>query len=321
MSTQPKVSVCMLAYNHEKYVRQAVESVLMQKVDFPYEIVIGEDCSTDQTAEILRDLAKKNPDVIRLRCNKKNLGMQKNGLMTLNECCCEYIACLEADDYWTDDLKLQKQIDFLESHPEYSACFHNGKIVAISGEVIREQYRPSPHAKTVCGFGDLARRNFVLTASIIYRRSMVLPLPEWIRLHPVGDWPMHLIASLRGPIRYLPEVMSAYRMGGTFSSQNSFARVKIVDEGYSVMINNFDLEQSNILKKARRWNRRKTGCDFYRRGYQAILMHDGRLAASYLREAFRWYPALLGRFLRDKDLFHNMKTIFFFRSNNREVNR
>jgi len=123
----PLVSVHMITYNHEKYIAQAIEGVLMQKCDFPIQLVIGEDCSTDNTAAIIKEYEKKYPDIIKARYNNPNKGMHANGILTFQECTGKYIATCEGDDYWTDPLKLQKQVDFLVQHPECSFCFHDSE--------------------------------------------------------------------------------------------------------------------------------------------------------------------------------------------------
>lgn len=125
----PLVSVCMITYNHEMYIAQAIESVLMQKTNFDYEIVIGEDCSTDRTREIVLGYKAKHPDKIKLLLQEKNVGMMQNFIDTLKACTGKYIALLEGDDYWTDPYKLQMQVDILEKHPEYSMCFTARNIV------------------------------------------------------------------------------------------------------------------------------------------------------------------------------------------------
>lgn len=114
-----KVSICMITYNHGKFIAQAIESVLMQKTNFDYEIVIGEDCSTDNTREIVVSYAKKYPNKVKSILNEKNIGPIPNFVKTLNMCRGKYIAMLEGDDYWTDPYKLQKQVNFLEGNPEY----------------------------------------------------------------------------------------------------------------------------------------------------------------------------------------------------------
>ncbi len=116
--TEPLVSVKMITYNHAPFIAQAIEGVLQQKTNFPFELVIGEDCSIDGTREIVFEYQKKHPDIIRVVTSDKNVGMTKNGLRTMKACQGKYIAFCEGDDYWHHPLKLQKQADYLESHPE-----------------------------------------------------------------------------------------------------------------------------------------------------------------------------------------------------------
>jgi len=120
-----KLSVMMITYNHERYIRQALDSVLMQEVDFPYEIVVGEDNSTDSTRAILLEYASRHPDKIRLLLHDKNVGVIRNFFATMEACRGEYIALLEGDDYWTSDQKLRTQVDSLDRHPDYAISFHN----------------------------------------------------------------------------------------------------------------------------------------------------------------------------------------------------
>ena len=120
----PKVSVLMIAYNEEQFVKQAIQSVLMQKANFEYELVIGEDCSTDRTREIVLEFQRKYPDRIRLLLAKRNLGASVNWIRTLRGCRGQYVANLDGDDYLTSAHELQKQADFLDAHPECSICFH-----------------------------------------------------------------------------------------------------------------------------------------------------------------------------------------------------
>ncbi len=115
------VSVAMMTYFHEKYVSQAIESVLAQKTTYSYEIIISDDCSEDSTRKILKDYAQKYPHIIKLFLNEKNQGISKNNYFTRLQCSGRYIATLSGDDYWIDNQKLQKQVEFLDEHPEILA--------------------------------------------------------------------------------------------------------------------------------------------------------------------------------------------------------
>lgn len=128
--TDPKLSVIVITYNHEKYIRKALDSVLSQKTDFPFEVIIGDDCSPDDTKNIVKEYKKAYPDQVRLVHREKNTGRPTlNVYETTMKCRGEYIAYLEGDDYWLDENKLQKQVDFLDAHPEYIACTHSHKMI------------------------------------------------------------------------------------------------------------------------------------------------------------------------------------------------
>lgn len=114
----------MLAYNHEKYIAQAIDSILSQQVNFQFEIVIGEDCSTDNTRLILLDYWQKHPGVFKLLLHEKNVGPSKNHMLTMEACTAKYVAMCEGDDYWTSPHKLQEQVDHLEANPECNLSCH-----------------------------------------------------------------------------------------------------------------------------------------------------------------------------------------------------
>ena len=126
------VSVVMPTYNHEKYIARAIESILSQKTDFEYELVIGDDASSDRTQEIIWHYASQYPDKIKVICRKKNLGALKNSIGIIRKCQGKYLATCEGDDYWIDNEKLQKQVDFMEANPEYSMCYTAVKLISDS---------------------------------------------------------------------------------------------------------------------------------------------------------------------------------------------
>lgn len=125
---EPLVSIVCITYNHEPYLRKALDSFLMQKTSFAYEIVLAEDCSTDGTRKICEGYAAKYPDIIHYVWSENNVGAVENEARAIRTAKGKYIALCEGDDYWTDSMKLQKQVDFMESHPEYSVTFHRYKI-------------------------------------------------------------------------------------------------------------------------------------------------------------------------------------------------
>lgn len=205
-----KVSVCMITYNHEQFIKQAVASALQQVTGFEYEIVIGEDCSTDRTRDILVELQQANPDKIRLLLRDRNLGGQLNFVQTLSACRGEYIAYLEGDDYWTSSAKLQKQVDFLDQHSDFAICFHNAlKFYADGGlsEPICADDQPA-----VSTIEDMLRKNFIPACSVMFRNKLFESFPDWFFSLKLGDWPLHILNAQYGKIGYINEVMAVYRI-------------------------------------------------------------------------------------------------------------
>lgn len=215
----PKLSVLMITYNQEKYIAQALDSVLMQEVHFDYEIVIGEDCSTDGTRKILLEYQQKHPERIRLLLPEKNLGMLPNFMQTYLACEGEYVAILEGDDFWTDATKLQKQVEFLDNHRECAICFHTAKAVFEHGDA--PDYLFPENQKQFSSIDDLIALNFIPTCSVMFRNKLFGPFPEWFRHGVMGDYPLHILNAHHGLIGYIDEAMSVYRIhsAGVWSMQ------------------------------------------------------------------------------------------------------
>ncbi len=201
----------MITYNHKRYLAQAIDSILMQTVNFDYEVVIGEDCSTDSTREVAIGFQRRFPDRIHLELRERNLGVITNFVKTLQACQGQYIALLEGDDYWVSDHKLQKQVDFLDDYPECAICFHNATNVY-------EDSNQEPHncvpadQKEISTLKDLLVSNFIPTCSVMFRRSLFSEFPDWYHLLEMGDWPLHMLNAQHGKIGYINEVMAAHRV-------------------------------------------------------------------------------------------------------------
>ena len=206
------VSVCMITYNHESYIAQAIEGVLMQKTNFPIELIIGEDCSTDCTRNAVVDYAEKYPEIIKLQLPNKNKGMIRNFVETMQVAEGKYIALCEGDDYWTDPYKLQKQVDFLEANEEYSICFHPVKIWKENEKELVDDFitREVPETTTIL---DLAEGNYMHTPSVVFRNNQDV-FDEFQKLEnlPVGDYVLHMLNAKYGKIKKLPEIMGVYRL-------------------------------------------------------------------------------------------------------------
>ncbi len=219
-----KVSVLVITYNHRRFIEQSLDSILRQQTTFDFEVVIGEDGSTDGTRDIVRSYHRRHVDKIRLLLPEKNLGMMANFIQTFQACRGEYIAILEGDDYWTVTGKLQRQVDFLDAHPECSECFHDVEVV---GEGAPDDTNPFALAnkKPLYSLEDIAAGNFIPTCSMMMRARSFPEFPDWYLAMPMADWPLHVMNAERGPIGYLPEHMAAYRRheGGVWSSNSRLA--------------------------------------------------------------------------------------------------
>lgn len=221
-----KVSVSLIAYNHEPYIEQAVQSVLAQKTNFDFEIVIGEDCSTDNTRSILTRLQKQHPDKIRLLLNEKNQGMIQNYIQTLRACQGEYVALLDGDDYWCAVDKLQKQVDFLDQNRDYAISFHSVLKVYEDGSREPKIIRPRDR-RTSFDLEDLLASMFIPTCSTLIRNGLIGELPEFAYSLKMLDWLILALAARHGKIGYLDEVMAVYRVhsSGLWSSMRMVDRL------------------------------------------------------------------------------------------------
>lgn len=215
-----KVSVLIITYNHEEYIVAAINSALAQATSFDYEIIVGEDASSDRTREVVLDLQKEYPDKIRVllsnaadsdRERTLGLGGKANFTNSLQACKGQYIAFLDGDDFWTDIHKLQKQVDFLDSHPEFAISCHNVTMFYEDGSRGPENLLP-PDQREVSTIEDLLFANFISTSSTVFRRGLFGELPDWFYSLKLGDWPLHILNAQHGKIGYLSEVMAAYRV-------------------------------------------------------------------------------------------------------------
>ncbi|MFM9911829.1 MAG: glycosyltransferase [Chitinophagaceae bacterium] len=221
------LSVCMITYNQENFITQAIESVLMQRCDFDFELIIGEDNSTDTTRKICELYQEKYPAIIKLLPASENMGMLKNFLRSYKACNGKYIAFLEGDDYWTDAAKLQKQVNFLTQNNEYSICFHN---VIMKFQRANENAEKPFHANlTKYSFEteDLLKQWFIPSASVVFVNYPDFVFPDWFVNCKSGDIPFLLLMSLRGKINYINEIMSVYRIhdSGISSTHRGYDKI------------------------------------------------------------------------------------------------
>jgi glycosyltransferase involved in cell wall biosynthesis len=205
-----KLSVMIITYNHERFIARAIEGVLAQRVNFDYEIVIGEDCSTDGTRAVVMDFHRRYPGRILPLLRDQNMGGARNMETTLAACRGQYLALIEGDDYWTCPDKLQRQVDFLDAHRDCAICCHRVQILDEIG-VGRSGVCPS-HAAGSYTIENLLEENFVFTCTTVLRRDLYGPLPSCFLGMNVGDWPRLALVARKGTIELLDEVMAVYRI-------------------------------------------------------------------------------------------------------------
>lgn len=247
--SEPVVSICSITYNHAPYIRQCLDGFLMQKTNFPFEIIINDDCSTDGTTEIIKEYAEKYPDLIKPIFHEEN--QYKKGVRGMfvkyvfPKAQGKYLALCEGDDYWIDPLKLQKQVDFLESHKEYSMCFHRAKI---KNEI---------KAYTGCKYDFIEDKDYtanelfkdwlVPTASMLFRKEIIDNNKTDKRIQS-GDIIFVLRCVEAGKVRGFKEYMSVYRVQNTGLTYNKeYLRERI--NGYVAHLD-FVKEEFPFLKKS-----------------------------------------------------------------------
>ena len=211
MVVSPKVSVCMITYGHEKYIREAIDGVFMQETNFEIELIIADDASPDGTKEIIASICKNHPkgNSIKYFRQDSNIGMMPNFVFALTKSEGEYVAVCEGDDYWIDSLKLQKQVDFLDAHKSYSSCFTDVKILKnkITSETgaLKEKHKKDSDAISV--FYNL----WIPTLTFVYRRSALLEFPPQFKKVNNGDLFLFYLLAQKGAIKYLDFISGVYR--------------------------------------------------------------------------------------------------------------
>ncbi|HMS07875.1 MAG TPA: glycosyltransferase [Pyrinomonadaceae bacterium] len=213
----PLLSVCIITYNHAAFIEQAIRSVIAQKHSYEWEVIIADDASTDGTSEIVTRLAAEFPKAIRAVIQPQNLGPGRNFKELLSSASGKYIAYLEGDDYWTDPLKLQKQVNFLEGNPDFSVCFHDAHVVYLNRR--KNSHNIVSDLRDEFSFCDVIEKNFsVPSCSIVFRNQ---PDDFAIGLDLL-DWVLLLLLARRGKVKRLDGVMAVYRQhSGGWTNNNA----------------------------------------------------------------------------------------------------
>lgn len=295
----PAVSVGIIAYNHERYLAQAIESVLAQRTSFPFDVFVYEDCSTDGTRELALDYQRRFPEQVRVLYSDENVGMGQNVRRGIAGIRGRYAAGCDGDDYWNDPLKLQKQFDALEANPDVNLCFSRGK-----------QLSPDGSVKTAWSYGridrivsarELLRTPGMLapTASLFFRADVLRATPEWIFGAPVIDVFHILAGSTPAGAYYLADDTVTYRVmaEGSWSSfqDANYHAVKL--EHSRRMISSYD-EAARSFGVPRRHLRMALSVPYYLLGraafakgdYAQAIRHFSRVSAKYVGMQLRDLP-------------------------------
>lgn len=250
MIKAPLVSICCVSFNHSPFIAKAIEGFLMQETTFSFEIIIGEDCSTDNTTSITRDYAHKFPELIRLITSEKNVGGKQNEYRVFLAARGKYIAICEGDDYWTSPDKLQKQVEFLEKNENIAGCFHDVITVDSEGILISESHY-IPLKKLYNQRDALLMRSSYASCSLVFKRDVLDKEQKWYWENPT-DFALDLLITEKGLLAYIPDSnMAAYRIhqGGIWQG-NSIEKNKEADiERELILLSNekFRREYGEIL--------------------------------------------------------------------------
>lgn len=278
----PAVSVCVVTYNHERYLARALDGALMQRTTFPFEIVIGEDCSTDGTRQVARRYAAAHPQTITLVEQQRNVRGNRNFALALSRCRGRYVALLDGDDYWTSPHKLQRQFDFLEARPRCVACFHTMQVVYESTPQHNWISRPRVIKETYT-LRDLLRRYEFQTGSAMIRAAAVPPLPRWYYSLKVGDVTLFAMLAEHGPLGFIDEMMGVYRVhaGGLWSGKDRIGQHLQQLPAYEALSRYFRHEQDCVL-----WPELARVCTDLARRYET--RGEFALARQYLLRGLSW---------------------------------
>lgn len=252
---KPLLSVCLITYNHVNYIEQAIESVLMQQVNFPWELIIADDFSIDGTRQIVLSYQKKYPEIIKLILQEKNTGAAQNFMDLITYPASKYIAYFEGDDYWTDPNKLQKQVDFLQANDDYAICFHSVKIENSIKNITQYSDR---NLKTESTIFDYATKNYIPTPSVLFRNCDLTNYHQWAQKCLIGDYVLFLYIAQFGKIHFIQEDMAVYRVHASsawngidynVSLLNYVKSLDILIENIPIIKKELIFQQYEVLKK------------------------------------------------------------------------
>jgi len=259
MEKKITVAVAVITYNHEKYIRETLLSIIQQNIDFSMKIIVTNDYSTDQTHSICMELAGKYPELIEYENSPVNRGAMGNWFHTLKKCQdsgAKYIAICEGDDYWIDQEKLKKQVAFLNENKEFSSCFTN--FYVNEDNVLTKHNNLFPSEKSVFSIWDILKENMIGTLTVVFRNGSLFPISPYNL--PFGDWPLHINNAVRGKTKYLDFRTAAYRVhqNGMWSKKTDQYRIRKVRKIKQWIIIN--IPRIIFLRSISHYRKKEGGC-------------------------------------------------------------
>jgi glycosyltransferase involved in cell wall biosynthesis len=302
------ITAAIITYNHRQYIERAIKGAVEQQFDGEYKILIHDDCSSDGTTTICRIYRDKYPALIELQVAEKNKGMTRSWRDAISACQTSYIAICEGDDYWIDEYKLQKQVDFLEANPEFSICCHRvyKKTERHRPVLYADEFAPSNEAVYDIVMMALYG-NLVATPSVVFRNGLEDPFPAWFDKAPVADYVLHMRNSRYGRIKYLPEAMAVYRehaqgaWAGRSVKENAEGMIKVLE---LLLSEPFDREVKEGLRNQLRGVRASWLNELVREDWNVFLTEFNRIQSEDKETAI----ALIEKMNGDREALYRSRT-------------
>ena len=278
------VTVILVTYQHERFLTQAIESVLAQRTRGTWELLISEDGSTDGTRAIIERFVAQHPDRVRAFFSDRNLNSNEVTLRALRAARGRFVAFLDGDDYWTSNDKLQQQVEFLDQHPQCTMCFHDVAVFRNDGPASPPEFT-ARWLPTTIELQTLLEGNYIPGCSAMIRREVLQDIPAWYEHAPFGDWPLYVLAAERGAMGFLPAVMGVYRLHdqGLWSGAPRWRQLEQVVRFYEIL-------SGHLAPIHRRHMRELLAVRLFELGVAQERAHEYRQAIRSFLASFRAGP-------------------------------
>ena len=298
----PLVTIRCTVFNHENYLRQCLDGFVNQRTDFRFEAFVHDDASTDGSKSIIEEYAARFPDIIKPLYESENLFSKHDGSFrraTYDSKVLKgkYIALCEGDDFWTDPHKLQKQVDFLESHPDYTmVCSRATLFSSRKGQYVGENYCQEKDG--TLAIKDIVNRSglFIPTCTIVFRKSLLDNYPDYCKRCVVGDYPLQIYAAMNGKVYYFNDIMATYRVenqgswmgsqGWKTASDNNLKRVESMIKMFDGFAGDYPQYSRLLRSKIAQYLRDQMPCPMY--DYDGFRKYTDRFKVYLKEESLLW---------------------------------